>query len=307
LIQHDPAILTAADTYQATGLFAAGGHPKCGTGKQFFARKTGQAKPETVYHLWAGSVGGPVIKDRTFFWASTEGYQSLASQSAVLIRPTALERLGDHSQSPTITYDPRTTRLDPDRAGQFIRDPFPGNVIPADRINPVARSLVRLLPLRTTGHAFPSTARLADLTNQATTKVDHQLSEQHTLSGLFAWYHSNEPGFEYYGGVPGDPGAFSIPRTVNLVAVNAVSTPGRGEFQIALRTPINELALLGFGPSPNSLHVQSAIQAHSHRHTVAVNRSTHYEVRRCREPPPRVRPPSVSDIAHDSALASDTN
>lgn len=248
---------SGSNTWRGSTLYLE--RPEWGTGKQFFARKTGQAKPETVYHLWAGSVGGPVIKDRTFFWASTEGYQSLASQSAVLTLPTALERLGDYSQSPTVIYDPRTTRLDPDRAGQFIRDPFPGNVIPADRINPVARSLVRLLPLPTAGRAFPSTARLADLTNQATTKVDHQLSEQHTLSGLFAWYHSNEPGFEYYGGVPGDPGAFSIPRTVNLVALNAVSTPnewttvalryGHLRFRDDMSPKPSDATTLGFDPA----------------------------------------------------------
>jgi hypothetical protein len=200
--------------------------PGWGTGTQFFSRKTGLAKPETSHHLWAGGFGGPLIKDRTFFWASTEGYNSQTSQSLVLTLPTALERRGDYSQSPTIIYDPLTTRPDPDRPGQFIRDPFPGNVIPATRLNPVGRSLVGLLPLPTTGRSRPSTARLADLTNQATTKIDHRLSGRSTLSGFFAWYHSDEPNAEYYGGVPGDPGASSSPRTVNVGAVNALSTPG---------------------------------------------------------------------------------
>ncbi|MGH9386344.1 MAG: hypothetical protein ACRD2N_18875 [Vicinamibacterales bacterium] len=166
-----------------------------------------------------------MIKGRTFFWASTEGYQSVTTQSLVLTLPTARERLGDYSQSPTIIHDPRTTRPDPVRPGRFIRDPFPGNIIPADRIIAVARSLVNRLPVPTTGRALPSTARLVDLTNQATTKIDHRLTGSHTLSGLFAWYHSDEPGPEFYGGIPGDPGAVSVPRTVYVVALNSVSTP----------------------------------------------------------------------------------
>jgi trimeric autotransporter adhesin len=248
---------SGSNTWRGSMLYLE--RPEWGTGTQFFTRKTGQTKPETAYHLWAGSFGGPVIKGRTFFWASTEGYKSLTSQSIVLTLPTALERLGDYSQSPTVIYDPRTTRPDPDRPGQFIRDPFPGNVIPADRIDPVARSLVSLLPLPTMGRAFPSTARPADLTNQATTKVDHRLSDQHTLSGLFTWYHSNEPGFEFYGGVPGDSGAISIPRTVNVVALNAVSTPnewttlalryGYLRFSDDIRPRPSDAAPLGFDPA----------------------------------------------------------
>ena len=89
----------------------------------------------------------------------------------------------------------------------------------------MGRNLVNLLSLPTTGRALPATATPSDLTNQATAKIDHRLSERHTLSGLFAWYHSDEPGFNYLGGLPGTPGAGSQPRTVNVVAINAVSTP----------------------------------------------------------------------------------
>ena len=177
----------------------------------------------------------------------------------MLTLPTALERMGDFSRSPTIVYDPRTTRQDPARPGQFIRDPFPGNVIPTDRINPVARRLVNLLPLPTNGRSLPATARPSDLTSQATTRVDHRLSEKHTLSGLFAWYHSDEPGFEFYGGVPGAPGAASQPRTVNVVALNAVSTPnewttvalryGYLQFTDNSRPVPSDASALGFDPA----------------------------------------------------------
>ena len=99
-------------------------------------------------------MGGPVIKGRTFVWASTEGYNSLSTQNATLVLPTALERRGDFSRSDVIIYDPLTIRADPIRPGGFIRDPFPGNVIPPDRINAVARNYLNLLPLPSSGRSL---------------------------------------------------------------------------------------------------------------------------------------------------------
>jgi len=54
---------------------------------------------DTFYHLWAGSVGGPLAENRTFFWASTEGYDTCTTANAALTFPTAFERSGDYSQS----------------------------------------------------------------------------------------------------------------------------------------------------------------------------------------------------------------
>jgi hypothetical protein len=199
--------------------------PQWGTSKLFFARKSGEPTPDTYYHLWAGSFGGPLVANRTFFWASTEGYKTRTTANLGLTLPTALERRGDFSQSPALIYDPLTTRPDPFRPGQFIRDPFPGNIIPATRINPVAGNLANQLPLPTAGRSLArSSLPIADLTNQSTVKVDHRLGARQTLSGIFAWYHSNEPSSQFYG-TPGDPGAAFNPRTVNVVALNDVLTP----------------------------------------------------------------------------------
>ena len=65
---------------------------------------------------------------------------------------------------------------------------------------------------------------VADLTNQATVKVDHRLTDRQTISGLFAWYHSKEPAPQFYG-TPGDPNAIFQPRTVNVVAINHLMVP----------------------------------------------------------------------------------
>ena len=121
--------------------------PEWGTGKLYFTKKRGDPKPDTYYHLWSGSFGGPLARNRTFFWATTEGYKTQTVSNGVLTMPTALERRGDYSQSfdaqgrLIVIYDPLTTRPNPAAPGQFIRDPFPGNVIPANRLNPVGQSI----------------------------------------------------------------------------------------------------------------------------------------------------------------------
>jgi len=248
---------SGANTWRGSALYL--GRPEWGTGTQFFTRKAATAKPDLAYHSWAGALGGPVVKGRTFFWASTEGYDTLTTQNGTLALPTALERRGDFSRSAPIIHDPFTTRPDPARPGQFLRDPFPGNVIPPDRINNVARNLVNLLPLPATGRSLNRTSSLSDLTNQATTKLDHHLSDRHALSGLFAWYHSNEPGNELYGGVPGDPGAGTTPRTTTVLALNTVSTPnewttvairyGYMNFSDDSAWKPNDASTLGFDPA----------------------------------------------------------
>src|ERR1700704_4641940 len=63
----------------------------------YFSELAGQPKPPGHYHLYGGGVGGPIVKNRTFFWAATEGYQSNTTRGISVSFPTAAERAGDFS------------------------------------------------------------------------------------------------------------------------------------------------------------------------------------------------------------------
>src|SRR6202008_1789640 len=110
------------------------------TGSLFFARRAGLPNPPQYYYNWAGSLGGHIVKDKTFFWFSTDDYIQRSTRNNVLTLPTAAERNGDFSQTRNtagqlvVLYDPLTTRT---VNGAIVRDPFPGNLIPANRISPV--------------------------------------------------------------------------------------------------------------------------------------------------------------------------
>ena len=199
-------------------------------GRLYFAAKNDIPNPHTYYHLFGGSVGGPVVRNRTFVFASSEGYRTLTTRSGVLLLPTAAERRGDFSQTGFTIYDPITTRPDPRDPRNFIRDPFPGNQIPAGRLNPVALAMTQYLPDPISGNTRPVVAGIVDRADQIMGKVTHRWSDSLTSSGLFAWYESEEPDARFYGGEVfkngADPGDGALVRSVHLIALNHVWTPG---------------------------------------------------------------------------------
>jgi trimeric autotransporter adhesin len=160
------------------------------------------------------------------------GYKTREIREAVLRLPTALERAGDFSRSvddagrPIVIYDPLSIRDDPLNPGQSVRDPFPGNIIPANRIDPVARELLRRYPLPDSGRTATRSVPVSDLANQATIKLDHQVSRALRSSGMVAWYGSTEPSPLFYGGLPSDPNLGDIEREVRVLALNNLFAPG---------------------------------------------------------------------------------
>ena len=202
--------------------------PGWGTGQLFFAKRAGTPNPPQYYYSWAGSAGGPIVKDRTFFWFSKDDYMQKSTRNNVLTLPTALERTGDFSQSPTTIYDPLTTRPNPSGTG-FIRDPFPGNVIPADRINSIARAMLAQMPLPESGRSFNGSASLDDgPQDQETLKIDQRWGPRWTTTGMYAHQHTGEPGSAFWGAhgtIPADPGGTIGYRTIHFFSSNQIIVP----------------------------------------------------------------------------------
>lgn len=214
---------SGTNVWHGTGILQ--NRPDWGQAQPFFAAKNNlQRDSDTYYHLYGGGIGGPIVRNRTFFWASTEGYRSLTTRSTVMVLPTEAQRRGDFSQSGLTIYDPLTTRPDPSRPGQFIRDPFPANRIPAHRLNPVSLAMLQYLPLPASGNSLPATAELVDAADQITGKVTHRWSDRLTSTGMYAWYGSQEPDPRFFrdGAFDNaaDPGGGAFVRRAHLVALN---------------------------------------------------------------------------------------
>jgi hypothetical protein len=160
-------------------------------------------KPPLRRHQFGGAIGGPLNlpgykgTNRTFFFADYSGLKETRGLSFVNTVPTLAERNGDFSnfRNPTtgaliLVYDPLTTRPDPARPGGFLRDPFPGNVIPQDRINPVGRNIASIYPEPNqpgTFNNYLNTSNREVTENQVTGRVDHRLSDNDSFFVRFTY------------------------------------------------------------------------------------------------------------------------
>ena len=100
-------------------------------------------------NILGGALGNAIIKNKLFNFASYEMWRMGQPQPVTLTMPTDLERQGDFSQSKNIQgnlkviYDPWTTTVD--SAGKVTRQPFAGNKIPANRIDPISAKVMAAL------------------------------------------------------------------------------------------------------------------------------------------------------------------
>src|SRR5688572_16999124 len=119
--------------------------------KNFFALPTAPKAP-LERHQFGAALSGPLLANKTFFFVDYAGIKEERGQVFVNTVPTEAMRRGDFSdyrdlQGRLITiYDPLTTRPNPNGTG-FIRDPFPNNIIPADRLDGVGRNVASIYPL----------------------------------------------------------------------------------------------------------------------------------------------------------------
>jgi len=170
----------------------------------FFLNRAGQKKAPYRFNQFGVTTGGPIIKNRTFIFAGYEGVREVQGVTFVGTMPTPLQRQGDFSQTFNAQgqliriFNPLTTRPDPNHPGRFIRDSFPGNVIPPGQIDSVGRALLQFLPLPNTSgepltgaNNFISTASQTIRKDDFSIRIDHKLSGKQRLSGGF--FYSRTP------------------------------------------------------------------------------------------------------------------
>ncbi|HET6852581.1 MAG TPA: TonB-dependent receptor [Pyrinomonadaceae bacterium] len=187
--------------------------------RNFFAPAS-EPKPKYIRNQFGGAVGGPISRDRTFFFADYEGTRSREGITRVTNVPTALERAGNFSQSlfgvPT---------------NPFTGQPFDNGVVPDFFINPVGRAVAALYPLPNRNEPFQnfvSSPILRDDNDSFDARVDHNISDRANLTFRYSFGDRNL--FEPFTGpsfslIPGFGDTVKRRSQNGMVALTMVLTP----------------------------------------------------------------------------------
>ena len=186
-------------------------------------------KAPTSYKQFGAALGGPIIHNKLFFFADYQGTRDNLGQVNLHNIPPADYRSGDFSKSPTKIYDPATGN--PDGTG---RQPFPGNIIPANRISPIAQRLLAFLPapnlaaaLGQNNYQFLGVREKS--TEASDVKLTYQASGQDSLSYRFSFQRPVvfDPGtYGQYGGPSNDGFAGTGTNKTFSTALNWTHTFG---------------------------------------------------------------------------------
>ncbi|MCB1018863.1 MAG: TonB-dependent receptor [Acidobacteria bacterium] len=161
---------------------------------------------------FGATLGGPIRKDKAFFYGYYEGFHNRQGVTRAAVVPTPGQRVGDFSD----LIDPQTGQPRP-LINYLTGDPYPNNQIPADRIHAISRNVQEYYPLGNRGPSLFSSTQVGNNDyDQGGARIDWLLGERDTLSFRFAQsVASNLNPLSIKGaGVPGFPVGDDISTTL---------------------------------------------------------------------------------------------
>ena len=194
-----------------------------GQSENFFNAAAGVTKEESgladaYYRLFGGGVGGPIVKNRTFFWTALEGYRSGTTRGQQEIWPTANQRNGDFSRTftngaPTVLYNPwcrggvANARCPATGTGSIATGGlFTGAIVPLTHpaVSQTGLNILKTWPTETINGPMAQnedgntnangTAFVVDQAMMWTFKGEHKFTDKSSLSGLYIYNKTDEPG-----------------------------------------------------------------------------------------------------------------
>ena len=194
----------------------------------------GQTKPPYHQNQFGGTVGGPIIRNKLFYFGSVEATRIDAGTTSITTVPSAAQRDGNFAQSAKI-YDPATTAL---VNGVDVRTVFPGNQIPASRFDPVSTRVIGLYPVanlpgNVSNYYF--SAPQTNNTNEYDGRIDYNINSSHRVFARYSRRDFNEV----------QPGSLPLPADGGLwETVGLTSNSASGSWDWILSpSSTNELRL----------------------------------------------------------------
>jgi Carboxypeptidase regulatory-like domain/TonB dependent receptor-like, beta-barrel len=168
----------------------------------FFENRAGRPLGSFKRSQFGGHATGPIIRDKTFFMGSYEGLRARSFASSIRTVPTIEQRNGDFSKTFNQAgalirvFNPFTTRAS---GSGFIRDQFPENKIPKDRIDPVVLNILKYFPLpNQPGDQFTNANNYASSGSAQTNldnydfRIDHRISENQTFFARYSHRYTQD-------------------------------------------------------------------------------------------------------------------
>ena len=240
----------------------------------YFSNASGQDKAPLVFNQWGATLGGPIKRDKTFFFFNYEEFRERTLSRTFRTLPTALQRAGDFSQTfdrngnTVLVHDPLTTTQA--ASGGRVREAFANNVIPGSRIHPVSAAAAAYWPSPTSaGDPVTNTNNFFGQASQPLDqkvlglKIDHNFTPERRFSARYTYNRTkrlNPVFYDNIGEIDGgwvrfirDPTAFSYTDSLrpNLLLEARAGVNGYGLDRPDLITDF-DVAELGLPSSLNT-------------------------------------------------------
>ncbi|HEY7306526.1 MAG TPA: carboxypeptidase regulatory-like domain-containing protein [Bryobacteraceae bacterium] len=151
----------------------------------------GQPQPPYRRNQFGGSLGGPIWKNKTFFFGDYYGWREVKGQTFINTVPTAQDRTGNFSDLPETIYDPYSTAI---VNSKRVRTPYLNNTIPASQLNSVGLNVASIYPLPNLpgfqNNRVDTLSRNLD-DNGGNLRIDHKFSEKDSLFGRYSFEQFN--------------------------------------------------------------------------------------------------------------------
>ena len=237
--------------------------------RNFFDYLPKRRLPNFVRNQFGGTIGGPIRRDKTFFFFDYQALRERKGLSFQTIVPSAKVRAGNFSGLTRTIFDPATYN-----AATNTRQPFPNNTIDSSRFNSASLAVLKYLPLPNdpTGAIFPDTGEGlffssgSRVHNESSwdVRIDHRISDRDALAGHFSYgsSHTVLPGSftslpqfaPAVGGILGSGGAGFLngivdnpARSLAVEEIHNFSPRMINEFRAAYVRSGSDSVQLGFG------------------------------------------------------------
>jgi hypothetical protein len=156
-----------------------------------FFQPAGTRIPKLVNNSDGGTIGGPIRKNKLFYFLSYDGHFVRQSATSYVTVPDALQRAGNFTASKTTIYDPNTGAADGTN-----RTAFPNNTIPTNRLDQIALKIQDYIPLPNqpqlgaTGNYFAN-GNFGTNRHTNDAKLDYHITDKLSIADRFGWLKFN--------------------------------------------------------------------------------------------------------------------